>query len=189
MVRAVILDRDGTINEDADPQDRIFQKEDLKFIPGAVTAIRLLNEAGFKVIVATNQAAVGKGLCTERDVRSFHAHMNRLLKARSAHVSRFYFCPHHPEATRPKYRRVCHCRKPEPGMLKQAIRDFQIDVGHSFMIGDSTKDVEAGRRAGLMTIRLTASGDRSGGDYTAPNLLAAAKLILSKIRPGAAIRS
>jgi len=155
VIKAVILDRDGTINRDSNAKSRIFRKEDLEFLAGAITAIRRLNVAGFKVIVATNQAAIGKGLCTERDVRAFHAHMNRLMRARGAHINRFYYCPHHPDAIRPKYRRVCKCRKPEPGLLKQAIRDFRVDVRRSFMIGDSAKDVEAGTRVGLRTILLS----------------------------------
>jgi D-glycero-D-manno-heptose 1,7-bisphosphate phosphatase len=184
--RAAILDRDGTINEDTGEPERVegdttrsgVPIKDLRFIPGAVEAIRMLNEAGFRVIVATNQSGVGRGWYTDADVRQFHKGMNAELAEQGAHIDAFYYCPHHPDAAKGEYRKVCGCRKPEPGMLKQAIAEHGIDEKQSFMIGDAGTDVAAGRCAGLTTILLTAATSDPESGHVAPDLLAAVKLIL-----------
>jgi D,D-heptose 1,7-bisphosphate phosphatase len=144
---AAFLDRDGVINHDAGHTHRV---EDLRFTQGAPGAIRRLNDAGYRVIVVTNQAGVAKGLYDEVAVRAFHAHMSDRLAAQGAFIDRYYYCPYHPEAVVPAYRMVHPDRKPAPGMLLRAIADQSIDVGRSFLIGDRQSDLDAAAGAGVI---------------------------------------
>jgi D-glycero-D-manno-heptose 1,7-bisphosphate phosphatase len=143
--KAVFLDRDGTINEEKNYLHRV---EDFAFIPGVPQAIRRLNEAGYLVIVVTNQSGVARGYFELADVEALHAHVKGLLASEQAHIDGFFICPHHPEAGRGLWRRECDCRKGQPGMLLQAAGELHIDLGRSFMVGDKVADIEAGRRAG-----------------------------------------
>jgi D-glycero-D-manno-heptose 1,7-bisphosphate phosphatase len=174
-VPAVFLDRDGTINRDT---NHIWRIEDLELLRGASTAIRLLNQAEFKVIVITNQSGVGRGMYAPDDVERFHAEMNRRLARLHAHIDAFYFCPHHPTEARGQYRRHCRCRKPAPGLLRKAIREHNLDVTHSWIIGDQPHDIEAGRRIGIRGIRVTRTPTADDGE-TAPSLLTAVRRILN----------
>lgn len=142
---AVFLDRDGTINEE---KEYLFRPEDFSFIPGAPEAIRLLKEAGFLVIVVTNQSGIGRGYYDEEAVRRLHRHMDGELSRYGASVDGYYFCPHHPDHGSGEYLKDCACRKPLPGMLLEAVRDFSIDISSSFIIGDKRADLEAGSAAG-----------------------------------------
>ena len=125
----------------------LHRKEDLKLIDGTAEAIRLLNKAGYKVIVITNQAGVARGYYTEADVKILHDYMNEVLGRDGAHVDAFYYCPHHPEHGIGIYKKKCHCRKPETGMFEMAERDLTegIDKMHSYMIGDKRIDAQAGK--------------------------------------------
>jgi D-glycero-D-manno-heptose 1,7-bisphosphate phosphatase len=100
------------------------------------------------VFVVTNQAVVARGVTSEDGVRAQHADLGRALALRGATIDAFYFCPHHPSATLLTYRRVCECRKPRPGMLLEAAREWDVDLAASVMIGDRLSDVAAGKRAG-----------------------------------------
>jgi D-glycero-D-manno-heptose 1,7-bisphosphate phosphatase len=145
MKRAAFFDRDGTINVDRGHTHRL---EDLEFIPGRPGLIRKYNDAGYLVIVATNQAGIAKGLYAEEDMHRFNAQMDRRLREEhGAHVDAFYFCPHHPDFTG-----ECGCRKPKPGMLLKAIADFGIDARRSVMFGDSDADMEAAKACGVRGI-------------------------------------
>ena len=146
---AVFLDRDGTINEEVGYLDH---PEKLRLIPGVAGAIRRLNTAGFKTVVVTNQSGVARGFFDEGVVAAIHARLEELLRAEGALIDGFYFCPHHPTAGKGDYLRACPCRKPEPGLLLQAIAELQLDPLRSFMIGDTLKDIEAGARAGIRGI-------------------------------------
>lgn len=137
---AAFLDRDGVLNVDA---GYTHQPNQLEWIPGAPQAVRLLNEAGFLVIVVTNQAGVARGYYDEATVRRFHAHMQNELAAYGAHIDAFYYCPHHPAGVVKEFAIRCHCRKPEPGLLEQAARDWPIDRDRSFLIGDKDDDLAA----------------------------------------------
>jgi D-glycero-D-manno-heptose 1,7-bisphosphate phosphatase len=148
MRRAVFIDRDGTINEE---KEYLFRTEDFAFIPGVPQAIRQLNEAGFLVIVVTNQSGVARGYYTEEDVHLLHRHIASQLEQYGARVDGWYFCPHHPSG-RGSYALPCRCRKPMPGMLLQAADRHAIDLESSVMIGDKLIDVEAGTAAGCRTI-------------------------------------
>jgi len=137
---AAFLDRDGVLNVDTGYVHNIDQ---LEWVAGAPEAVRLLNEAGYTVIVVTNQAGIARGLYDEAAVHQVHAHMQNVLKAKGAHVDAFYYCPHHPEGMISKFALVCQCRKPGTGMLDQAAREWPIDREHSFLIGDRDGDMEA----------------------------------------------
>ncbi|MDT8424328.1 MAG: D-glycero-beta-D-manno-heptose 1,7-bisphosphate 7-phosphatase [Desulfuromonadales bacterium] len=147
--RAVFLDRDGTINVEKDYLHRIA---DFEFIPGVPEAIRRFNEAGFLVIVVSNQSGIGRGYYSEQDVETLHRHIRQELADCDTHIDAFYFCPHHPEQGEGAYRIDCDCRKGAPGMLLQAAREHAIDPGRSFMIGDKLADIEAGTAAGCRPI-------------------------------------
>ena len=146
--KVVFLDRDGTMNVEV---NYLHRKEDLKLIDGTAEAVRLLNEAGYKVIVITNQARVARGYYTEADVKILHDYMNEVLRHDGAHVDAFYYCPHHPEHGIGLYKKKCHCRKPETGMFEMAERDLPegIDKVHSYMIGDKRIDAQAGKNFGV----------------------------------------
>lgn len=147
--KAVFLDRDGTINID---KGFLYRKEDVEFIDGVIDFIRLLNNDGIIVVVVTNQSGVARGYYSEDDVQKLHTYINNELHKVNAHIDRFYYCPHHPEAPVHQYRIDCACRKPKPGMIHQAMEDLNIDPRSSFMIGDMARDICAGKKAGLTSI-------------------------------------
>ena len=147
--RAVFLDRDGTINVEKNYLHRI---EDFVFIPGAPEAIRRLREAGFLVIVVTNQSGVARGFFSLKEVERLHRHLQSELSRFGTAVDAFYVCPHHPSEGVGEFRRHCDCRKGEPGLLLQAAAEHHIDLGSSFMVGDKEADVQAGERAGCRSI-------------------------------------
>jgi D,D-heptose 1,7-bisphosphate phosphatase len=145
--KAAFFDRDGTINVNT---GHLHVPDKLEFIPGRPELIKHYNDAGYKVIVVTNQAGIAKGYYTVEDMLRFHQYMNqRLWEYCGAHIDAFYYCPHHPD-----YTGLCHCRKPEPGMLEQAIKDFDIDVTQSVLYGDKSSDIEAGEKCGIKSVLL-----------------------------------
>ncbi len=183
MQRAVFLDRDGTIIEE---RGLITKKEEIKLFPYSAEAIKLLNSLGLLVIIVTNQPQVARGLCTEKDVEELNKHVVNLLNKHGAKVDAVYYCPHHPERKyggNLKYRVPCDCRKPAPGMLLKAAQEYRINLNASFMIGDSTRDIAAGKNAGCRTILVkTGYAGRDNvckvaPDYICENLLEAAKLV------------
>lgn len=137
---AAFLDRDGVLNVD---RGYAHRPDQLEWISGAPEAVRLLNEAGYYVFVITNQSGVARGYYGETDVRQFHAHMRDALRAHGARIDAFYYCPHHPEGVIKELAIRCRCRKPGPGMLEQAARDWPIDLNRSFLIGDKDDDLAA----------------------------------------------
>ena len=181
--RAVFLDRDGTINVEV---NYLSQVEDFHFIPGAPWALKRLKDAGFLLVVVTNQSGIGRGYYDEAALETIHDHMHADLAHYGASLDACYFCPHHPEHAIGDYRRECGCRKPLPGMLQQAARDLDIDLASSFMIGDKLMDVEAGLAAGCTPLLvLTGYGSANldrlpEGVKAYPDLLAAAEAILAR---------
>jgi D-glycero-D-manno-heptose 1,7-bisphosphate phosphatase len=151
---AAFLDRDGVLNVD---HGYVYRLDALAFIPGAVEAVRLLNKTGYRVIVVTNQSGVARGLFGEDDVNRFNAELARRLAANDARIDAFYYCPHHPHGTVARYSLACDCRKPKPGLLEQAARDFDIDRARSFLIGDRDGDREAAAAFGIRGIKFDAS--------------------------------
>ena len=137
---AAFFDRDGVLNVD---HGYVHRPEQLEWIAGAPESVRLLNEAGYCVLVITNQSGVARGFFDEAAVKSFHAHMQTVLAGEGAHIDAFYYCPHHPEGTVKAFAMACSCRKPRTGMLEQAAREWPIDVSRSFFIGDNEADMAA----------------------------------------------
>jgi D-glycero-D-manno-heptose 1,7-bisphosphate phosphatase len=150
LSRAAFLDRDGVLIEDV---DWLLRPGQIRVLAGVPQALRRFAQAGFRLIVATNQPIVARGLATEAEVDALHAALAAKLTAAGAPpLDRFYFCPHHPNATLPAYRVICDCRKPRPGLLLRAARDFNLDLPASFMIGDRPTDIAAGAAAGCRTV-------------------------------------
>ena len=152
MRPAIFLDRDGTINSD-EGHYYVYRPEDFVFNPGVIDGIRRLNAAGYLVIVVTNQGGVAKGEYTAADVERVHAHMRAELARHGARVDAVYYCPHHDSVA------PCSCRKPAPGMLLRAIREWDIDPARSLLLGDGSRDIEAARAAGIPAIRVPKNGD------------------------------
>ncbi len=178
LKRAVFLDRDGTINVEKEYLHRI---EDFAFIPGAPQAIRLLNDAGFYVVVVTNQSGVARGYYDEAAVERLHRYMDGELAHFGARVDAYYFCPHHPKHGSGLHSRECACRKPLPGMLIQAAADLGVDLTASWIIGDKLADVEAGLRAGCRPL-LVRTGYGSAEESNLPRDVAAHDDILAAVR-------
>jgi len=157
--KAVFLDRDGTINEEV---EYLSDLKEFKLLPKVARAIKLLNDHGFKVIVITNQAGVARGYFGEDKVEEIHQEMKRQLREKRAHLDGIYYCPHHPTEGMEKYKKNCWCRKPNPGMLEKAAKDFDLDLGKSYVIGDQLTDIELGNNAGCETVLvLTGCGKES----------------------------
>jgi len=185
IVKAVFLDRDNTlILNDSDLGD----PGRVEVRPGAGTSLRRLREAGFRVIVVTNQGGVARGKYSERDVDAVNQRVAELIDAQAAAtgiIDRFYYCPYHPEGTVPEYRREHPWRKPQPGMLIQASRDLNLDLSACWMIGDQDRDIAAGKAAGCRTILLRnqrAEGLGPRPDFTVDDLAGAADIVLRNPR-------
>lgn len=151
---AAFLDRDGVLNVD---HGYVHAADRLEWIAGAPEAVRLLNEAGYHVIVITNQSGVARGYYDEAAVRKFHAHMQRELAAYGARIDAFYYCPHLPDGTVKEFAVHCLCRKPGTGMLEQAAREWPIDLGGSFFVGDKDADMEAAAAFNIRGIKFDAA--------------------------------
>jgi D-glycero-D-manno-heptose 1,7-bisphosphate phosphatase len=150
------FDRDGTLTSD---HGYTYRPEDLAFMEGAPRAIRMLNEAGWLVVVVTNQSGVARGYFDENGVVRFHAAMNAALAEHGATIDAFYYCPFHADAKVEAYRHPDHPdRKPNPGMIRRAIADLPIDPARSFLVGDAESDLAAAKAAGIRA-RLYTGGD------------------------------
>ena len=187
MKPAVFLDRDGTVIEEVGYLNRLDR---VSFFPWSVDAIRVLNEAGFLVVIVTNQAGVARGYFDEALVRDTHALIDRRIRDGGARVDAFYYCPHHPNGVVESLATVCECRKPKPGMLLQAARDLDIDLAASFVVGDRWIDVQMGRAAGSRTVLVRtgygleeeARPQEAEADMVADDLMEAASWIIRSAR-------
>lgn len=137
MNKAIFLDRDGTINVE---KHYLYKIEDFEFLPGVIEALKKLQEAGFLLIIITNQSGIGRGLYTEKNFEILNSWMVSYLKNQGITITSVYYCPHLPDAVIPKYRKECNCRKPKLGMFFRAINDYNIDIGLSYAIGDKIRD-------------------------------------------------
>jgi D-glycero-D-manno-heptose 1,7-bisphosphate phosphatase len=146
---AIFLDRDGTVIREV---GYLRRPEQVELLPGVGDAICCANRRNIPVILVTNQSAVARGWLTEEVLADIHHQLAVQLARYGARLDGIYYCPHHPEGSRPEYRLACRCRKPEPGLLLRAAADFRLALERSVMIGDKLDDVEAGRRAGTKTI-------------------------------------
>ena len=156
--KAVFLDRDGTINEYV---GFLTDINDFRLLEGSAEAVREINKCGYLAVVVTNQPVVARGDVTFEELDEIHAKMETLLGEQGAYIDAVYCCPHHPDkgfaGEVPELKMECECRKPKPGLLLRAARDFNIDLENSWMVGDSERDVLAGRQAGCRTVRLQGS--------------------------------
>jgi len=184
MTRAVFLDRDGTLIEEVGYLDRL---ERLQLFPWSIDAVRLLNRAGFTVVVVSNQAGVARGFFAEPFVLEVQGEIDARVQAAGGRIDGWYYCPHHPDAPVARYRRQCECRKPRPGMIRQAEADLGIDPSRSYVIGDRWLDVQLARNVGARGILVrTGYGateerqppDGVAAEAIADNLIAAATWIL-----------
>jgi len=169
--RAVFLDRDGTMAKDVHYCRR---PEDFKLFPNTAKAIKLLNEHGFKVIVVTNQSGIARGYFTEETLAQIHEKMKSDLAKEGAWIDGIYYCPHHPDDN-------CDCRKPKPKLVLQAVRERDIELKHSFVVGDLEMDVGLGKAVGCKTILLRDSPQEDmsiSPDYIVSDLLEATQLML-----------
>ncbi len=183
---AVFLDRDGTLNEEA---GFIRDPAALRLLPGVPAALKRLRAAGFRLVVLTNQPVIARGEATEEEVAAVHRKLEWELGLQGAFVDAIYLCPHHPDrgfaGERPELKGPCSCRKPATGLLQKACRDLGLDPARSWMVGDTTLDLEMARRGGLHSVLvLTGSGGRDGrfpearASHIVPDLPTAADLIL-----------
>lgn len=153
--KAAFIDRDGVLNEERAFVHRI---EELAFVPGAIEALRMLKDAGYLLVVVTNQSGIARGLYSEADYLALTGHMRERLEAAGVSLDGVEYCPHLPDAPVVQYRLECDCRKPKPGMLRRAIQALDIDPGMSLLVGDRLSDVEAGRAAGIGRCFLVRTG-------------------------------
>lgn len=142
--KAVFIDRDGTITKDVPFCSR---PEDLELVDGAAQSIKKLNDAGFLVIMITDQSGIGRGYFTEDTLNKIHKKMKQDLAKKGARVDGIYYCPHHPDDN-------CDCRKPKTGLIKKALQDFDISLSGSYVIGDRPRDVELAERIGGIPIKV-----------------------------------
>ena len=158
---ALFLDRDGVLIEEV---EYLARPEQVRLIPGAAAAIRKVNDAGWRVVVVSNQSGVARGLFPESLLPEIHRVIaDRLLAEAGARVDRFYYCPHHPTEGQGGYRIDCDCRKPKPGMLLKAAAELGIDLARSWMVGDRATDLQAGAAAGCRTILVRTGYGHSAG--------------------------
>jgi D-glycero-D-manno-heptose 1,7-bisphosphate phosphatase len=184
MNKAVFLDRDGTLIED---RGYICDFSQVDFFTFAAAAVRAMNEAGYLVIVVSNQSAVARGICSEKEIELLHRRLQNHFEKNGAAIAAFYYCPFLADGMISRYRRDSDMRKPAPGMLLQAAADFKLDLPSCFMIGDKSDDILAGQRAGCKTMLVrTGQGQRSEiafqsiqprPDYIVDDLLAASSII------------
>jgi D-glycero-D-manno-heptose 1,7-bisphosphate phosphatase len=184
----VFLDRDGTLIEEVGYLDRIDR---LHLFPETVDALRVLQRAGLRVIIVTNQSGIAQGLFTESFVRDLHDHLSQRLALGGVRLDGIYYCPHHPEAKLAAYRATCECRKPASGLLRQAARDLDLDLAQSYMIGDRWRDLLAGQASGTTGVLVrTGYGETEAqhppagarAEAVVDNLAAAASWILLRER-------
>ena len=166
MISAVFLDRDGVINVD---HGYVSTWEQFEFLPGAPEALRELQDAGYLLIIVSNQSGIGRGYYSERDLHTLNqAIAEHLDSTLGVTLSGFYHCPHHPTEAEGEFRQQCDCRKPAPGMIQQAVLDHGIDVKTSLLVGDKDSDIEAGRAAGVGRLFKVVDSAQSGA--SAPDI-------------------
>jgi histidinol-phosphate phosphatase family protein len=148
-MKAVFLDKDGTLVEDV-PYN--VDPERIRLMPGAAEGLFLLHASGYRLFVVSNQSGVARGYFPEEALRAVEDRLRGLLAEFAVPLDGFYYCPHHPEGGEESYAIDCDCRKPRPGLIRQAARDHGMDLSRSWVVGDILNDIEAGRRAGCRTV-------------------------------------
>ena len=170
MKKAIFLDRDGVINKDS---GYVHAIEDFHFLPGVFEALRTFEALGYLLIIVTNQSGIGRGYYTQKDFETLTDWMKKELQKRDIHIAGVYHCPHHPDDG-------CGCRKPQPGLILQAAKDFDVDLSRSWMIGDKQSDIEAAKNAGIQNAILLGEGE---APYHAKTLFDTIKIIEFSEKP------
>ncbi|WP_341205883.1 D-glycero-beta-D-manno-heptose 1,7-bisphosphate 7-phosphatase [uncultured Psychrosphaera sp.] len=179
--KALFLDRDGVVNVD---HGYVSEPKDFEFIQGVFEACKQFQEAGYQIVIITNQSGIGRGYYTEQEFEELSAWMTEQFKFNGVDILAVYHCPHHPTKANPPYLLQCDCRKPNPGMLFQAMQEHRLDPEISIMIGDKKSDIEAAKNAGIKQRFLVNSGQSltsdgmSLADGTYADLLSAANDLL-----------
>ena len=177
--KAIFLDRDGVINLEV---GYVKSWEEFKLLPRVVESIQLINQSEYVAIVISNQSGIAKGLYSFDDVVKIHQKLNEYLLPFQARIDSFYFCPHHPEGIN-EYALVCSCRKPKNGLILQAAKDRNINLASSFFIGDSERDMIAGKDSGCITYAVQTGHDfdpkNISSDFIAKDLFEAVQKILN----------
>lgn len=185
---AVFLDRDGTLIRDA---EYLSDPSQIHLFSNTPIALKLLKKAGYLLLVVSNQSGVARGYFPENMIGKVHVRLRALLKAKGAGVDAFFYCPHYPKGSVKKYSKVCSCRKPKTGMVRQALRKYPIDLKRSFVVGDKMDDLLLGQNAKLGGSILVGTGkgkehqkrlmmEPLAKTWVASDILGAAKLILIK---------
>lgn len=174
------MDRDGVINKE---KNYLYKISDFEFEENALEGLRLINFEEYSVFIISNQAGIAKGFYKKEDAEKLDNWLRNFLKKEGIKIAKSYFCPHHPDAKVKKYKKKCLCRKPETGMFLKAEKEFGVDLGKSYSIGDKTSDILAGQRAGCRTI-LAKTGYAGKDklfkikpDFVADNLVEAIKIV------------
>lgn len=187
MKKIVFLDRDGTINVE---KSYLHKWEDFEFEKNVIEGLKAIKKLGFEFVVVTNQSGIGRGYYTEDDLIKLNNSMTEELKKHGIDILECYYCPHHLEKGIGIYKAECECRKPNPGMLKEAMQKYDIDIKNSFMVGDKGSDLEAGKNAGVQSILVrTGYGEQIVDKYkekypVAEDLLEVAEIIKNSIKKG-----
>ena len=187
--RAIFIDRDGTINVS---KGFISKADDLELIPGSIEAIKAINKSGALAIVITNQPVIARGECSFEELYNIHNKLKTLLGEKGAFVDDIFYCPHHPdkgfEGEVPELKFDCECRKPKTGMIDEAVKKYNIDLSKSYMVGDSTMDLETARNAGVKSVLVDTGFAGNDGKYDrncdieAKNLFDAVEKIIKDFR-------
>jgi len=184
--KAILLDRDDTLIEDP---GYINHPDQVKLLSGVPEALIELRNMGYKLVVVSNQSAVARGIVTEKVLGQIHDRLKKLLAENNTYLDRIYYCPYHPDGIVAKYRKESKSRKPNPGMILTAAEELDLDLAQSWVVGNSSRDIEAGRRAGCKTILVTRVSDykqpelgMASPDYRAVNLKEAANIIRKHLR-------
>lgn len=181
MQKTIFLDRDGTINKHIGFLNDIGHFE---LLPGVIEAVRKINESGYLCIVITNQPVIARGEVTFEELDMIHNKMETLLGFEGVYIDGLYFCPHHPhkgyDGEVPELKIECECRKPKPGMIYEAAKDFNIALEDSWMIGDGENDIQAGKAAGCKTALIGDDNMKYGQDITGKSLLELVECIFTK---------
>jgi D-glycero-D-manno-heptose 1,7-bisphosphate phosphatase len=180
-IKAVFLDRDGTINFD---KGHVYKAEDFKLLPGSLKALALLALHNIKIFIVTNQAGIAKGIYTEEQFRILTDYMLLLFRKEGIEIEKVLYCPHHPEGIVPEYTRSCNCRKPETKLLEDVIQQNGYEKNELVLIGDKNSDIEAGNRLGIITyLVLTGYGRdhqaNTKATYIEHDILSAVKHVIS----------
>ncbi len=154
-IKAAFIDRDGVVNQES---NYVYDIKDFIVLPGVPKALQAFRNAGYCLVLITNQAGIARGFYNESQLELLHNHMQSVLRAGLAQFDAIYFCPHHPDGVVSKYTKVCQCRKPLAGMLLKAAHDLNIDLSQSILVGDKVSDIQAGNLAGLKSTVLVRSG-------------------------------